>query len=399
MKPSDRNFEVSLPGSTSYETSWGGAGGSFGQTGVRYAKEDRGGIRRPKPKGWKDPLPYSLIRRVFIRGSGTLLRTWQSRLDPKVRYWDRYSGDVGASQGSPADCVNAAHSVMPEGGGVDLSRMEEDCYAACYKKARQQTVNVGVALAEAGKTANLITSTATRCARSLLLLRRGRVAQAASVLGVRPGRRGLHWSQKWLEWKYGWMPLLSDIHSSAEHLSRFDPWSWKMTASKRIRQPCDRSAILGSGFSKCVVDATGWTGVHVRMDFIPSDMLELSALGVTNPALVAWELLPYSFVIDWMVPVGDWLVGLDHACAIANGVYSSTRFTKQNWTVAGLNDSGVSGIYDLTYNNSWSGSVEFVSLRRIVGPLTPPPYPRLRNPITGLTRMVTALALLRNAFK
>jgi hypothetical protein len=31
------------------------------------------------------------------------------------------------------------------------------------------------------------------------------------------------------------------------------------------------------------------------------------ALGVANPASIAWELVPYSFVVDWFVPVGNTL--------------------------------------------------------------------------------------------
>jgi hypothetical protein len=37
---------------------------------------------------------------------------------------------------------------------------------------------------------------------------------------------------------------------------------------------------------------------------------ELQQLGLTNPALVAWELVPFSFVFDWFIQVGDWLTGL-----------------------------------------------------------------------------------------
>lgn len=37
---------------------------------------------------------------------------------------------------------------------------------------------------------------------------------------------------------------------------------------------------------------------------------ELQQLGVTNPALFAWEVIPFSFVFDWFVGVGDYLEGL-----------------------------------------------------------------------------------------
>lgn len=35
-----------------------------------------------------------------------------------------------------------------------------------------------------------------------------------------------------------------------------------------------------------------------------------SSLGLDNPALIAWELTPLSFVFDWFINVGDYLTGL-----------------------------------------------------------------------------------------
>lgn len=33
-------------------------------------------------------------------------------------------------------------------------------------------------------------------------------------------------------------------------------------------------------------------------------------LGLVNPAAVAWELVPFSFLVDWFIGVGSWLNGL-----------------------------------------------------------------------------------------
>lgn len=40
------------------------------------------------------------------------------------------------------------------------------------------------------------------------------------------------------------------------------------------------------------------------------DRVIQSQLGLTNPFLVLWEKLRYSFVIDWLVPIGPWLDSL-----------------------------------------------------------------------------------------
>jgi hypothetical protein len=41
---------------------------------------------------------------------------------------------------------------------------------------------------------------------------------------------------------------------------------------------------------------------------LSSDALDfLNKLGLDNPAFIAWNLMPLSFVVDWILPVGKWL--------------------------------------------------------------------------------------------
>ena len=35
--------------------------------------------------------------------------------------------------------------------------------------------------------------------------------------------------------------------------------------------------------------------------------LKANQLGLVNPASVAWELIPFSFLVDWFLPVGKFL--------------------------------------------------------------------------------------------
>lgn len=38
--------------------------------------------------------------------------------------------------------------------------------------------------------------------------------------------------------------------------------------------------------------------------------------GISNPALLAWELLPYSFVVDWFIPVGNYLQNINASAGL-----------------------------------------------------------------------------------
>lgn len=41
------------------------------------------------------------------------------------------------------------------------------------------------------------------------------------------------------------------------------------------------------------------------------DLLLPAKVGLTNPLSVAWELIPFSFVVDWFLPIGKYLDALD----------------------------------------------------------------------------------------
>jgi hypothetical protein len=399
--PSNRNFESYLNDTLSYVASWQ-TPAPAATVEWKRAKEERGGIRRPKPSGWKEPLPYFFVRRVYDRGQGTLKRTWTPTAITGTSYRDSYSGVVGGGQGSPVDSLNVFSEVMPLLGRIDFARAEDELYAACYKKVRDATLNISVAAGEVHKTANLVASTAYTLTRAVHALRRGKYKHAAAILGVEPGRKKYpDWASKWLEWKYGWMPLLSDIESACEHIAKRELNDWRLSRTKwrRYDDLLKANTIVGSGFSRCNVVTSGMALVKVRMDFIPADTSELSMLGLTNPVLTAWELAPYSFVVDWLVPVGDWLLGLDHAAQISSGTACITRFVRQEWSAVGVDDAYTAGGYHQQFQNSWKADQRYVNLRRRVTPLLPPDFPRLKNPLTGLTRMVTALALLKTAFK
>jgi hypothetical protein len=60
-----------------------------------------------------------------------------------------------------------------------------------------------------------------------------------------------------------------------------------------------------------------------------ASLKQLSQLGITNPALLVWELIPYSFVIDWLIPVGDFLSSLDALVGVENLLVGDSYIVKK----------------------------------------------------------------------
>lgn len=167
-------------------------------------------------------------------------------------------------------------------------------------------LDLSVALAESGKTFAMI--------KSLAKFSRW-------FSGIGPKR----WANEWLQLQYGWKPLLGDIYAIADESLNVVKASSYFKASAVDKPSLPRSRDLRS------VD---WTGAsHFLSGGPPSifycdskisgELLQLVKIGVNlkqptsttqlarwtslNPLSIAWELTPYSFVVDWFYDIGGYL--------------------------------------------------------------------------------------------
>lgn len=55
-------------------------------------------------------------------------------------------------------------------------------------------------------------------------------------------------------------------------------------------------------------------------------------LGLVDPATVVWELIPYSFVVDWFLPIGSYLENLNQIPTLSGRFLTikSTRYQGGN---------------------------------------------------------------------
>lgn len=57
----------------------------------------------------------------------------------------------------------------------------------------------------------------------------------------------------------------------------------------------------------------------------------LNALGLANPLLTAWELTPFSFVVDWFMPISDILAYLSSNLGLKNVYRVDHRVVSRTW--------------------------------------------------------------------
>jgi hypothetical protein len=190
-------------------------------------------------------------------------------------------------------------------------------------------------------------------------------------------------SSTWLSLQYGWMPFISDIHDSAKLIERIMTGkirnSWRVQHTKKVFAPSNfPGAPAEDGVATTLRHrlvyrtALGWGG--------------LQELALISPSTIAWEVLPWSFVADWVLPVGTWLDTLRVLPTLTGdwtrSVKSEKVFTQSYWGV---------GIQTISPYSRKSGS-----FTRTVGTSgLSVPTPSWKSPISSdYRRAVNAIALL-----
>lgn len=354
------------------------------------ASESTTGRSRRKPPGWIPPTGYTFNRNVYRGRQGSVTQTQINRPDR----FTKYTGPVGSFYLAGSD-LDACNATLQQTWCTPPKSMIDKALIRARSKMKNGDVNLGIAFAERNRTAQLVTETATSIVKSLRALRRGEWRKAWHALGSsrRNQPRGRTIPQKWLEMQYGWLPLLSDVYGSVDALARQPPSNWIVTGTGIEKETHNGYLRYTAMNDLCDVDVTAWRGVFVRIDAVPENdlVLALASLGITNPALVAWELVPFSFMADWFLPIGSFLESLDAMLGYGDSWSSISQFGKGNWRVTPV--SGAKGNTMITWNCT-GATREYVRLHRDARAGVPlPTMPRLRDG-RSLTRMANALSIL-----
>jgi hypothetical protein len=169
------------------------------------------------------------------------------------------------------------------------------------EKTRGQ-LDLSVSLAEGSQTARMFAS----CGRleSYVKLSRNSSLWREIAKGV---------GGAWLKWQYGLRPLVQDVYGSVDELYR-STLPKLLTVQAKSSQRLPAALALDSIFSPSRPTSASSSGVqgcmfHIR--FKEKGGFDLPRWGSLNPASLAWETLPYSFVVDWVYDVGGMLRSLE----------------------------------------------------------------------------------------
>lgn len=290
------------------------------------------------------------------------------------------------------------------------SEVELKAKAKLLDKLKDSSVNLAQALAERKQTVDLLTKSINRLASAALAIRRGNLNHAVNLF-AQPGervrknlrRKPEHWKNldnHWLEFSYGWKPLVSDIYGSAELLAKTYFLNRPLTVNTKARDEQIRknTAIYTFAGSNCYWDE--WlvdeARYHIEFREDSATASRLASTGITNPLLLTWELLPYSFVLDWFLPVGSYLQSLDATVGLTfyrgTKTIKSTQRYHSRWDGA---PKGVPGNLRIVYDSDY---LVHKKVRTVLTAFPAASFPSFdRNPI-GVERALSGISLLTQIF-
>lgn len=275
-------------------------------------------------------------------------------------------------------------------------------------------------LMEINSSLDMITKRGLQLAKAAREVRQLRFASAARTLSIpddvkrdvigRASKKHL-FSGMWLEYWLGWAPMIGDIYTSIDVLQR--PFPSDMI---QVRASGTRNFATGDtsktwynqvpgyvtlkrnyheGVTRCDVTLYG------KVEVVNSNLFLASQLGLTNPALTAWDLVPFSFVVNWFTPVSAFLAGMD----LAPGI----RIVDPGRTIK-FSQSSVAGDQDVEFYNCLpsgrckhqivgeKSNIKMVEFQRQPGAHPRVKLTRPRIPRMNWTRAATSISLLTQLF-
>lgn len=172
--------------------------------------------------------------------------------------------------------------------------------------------NPSLFLGELPMALRLLGDTTVKLARAYHLFRRGDIVAAAKTLPYSRTAKGRAATKRavlgknWLELQYGWLPLVKDIKSMAEFISHQLWVSPKTRYVARIEKKANLTIWLSSIRWMRPSDVT-CKRERQLIAYLETPPTALQLSGLLDPELVAWELVPFSFVADWIIPIGPYL--------------------------------------------------------------------------------------------
>jgi hypothetical protein len=360
---------------------------------IRIADKRPASVNSPmSASGWRNPAGYFRQKlRGTLRVPGTISLKYQGAcVAPKFQ-------TLNATAFSSADDFIFPAEVPP----VWVS---DSAASKAFAKLKNEQANFSVMFAERKETAELFSNAATDIAKAVKKFRNGFPKDWGNVIkneGTANWRKVPH---RWLELQYGWNPLMADVNGACQALSHRerdgDGYHAHVKGNQKHTEISKSRWDFGFGaggllYQDITYLHTFESTVRLWYNLDNPSLASFASLGLTNPLELVWERIPYSFVVDWFLPVGGWLSTLDADFGWTFRASCSTAFSRVKGL--GVPGSNTNGTFYETTNNSSPFRMDAFRFYRTTGGPPGVGLPHFKNPFSS-THIANALSLLTNAF-
>lgn len=277
-----------------------------------------------------------------------------------------------------------------------IRNIDNGALTSLYEKIKGQTVNIGCLIAERQQTLNMFMDAVKRVSGMILAVKRGNVNKALKSLFPQK-TLSKNVSDLWLVNAYGIQPLLSDIDGMAAYLGT--PQKMRFSIRSKKTEKIERKLVgdfQDGNWCRTKIYLTVEVTVKYKCELEVQDegfTRGVAQLGLGNPLSVLWEIMPWSFVIDWALPIGNYLNNLDAFTGIKLISTTKTTYSKEfvefDRQFGGTDNNG----YTWTGTKAWSKINRVKCNREILTNIPQLPYPEFKDPLSR-GHFANALALL-----
>jgi hypothetical protein len=205
-------------------------------------------------------------------------------------------------------------------------------------------------------------------------------------------------AQAYLEYVYGWKPLVEDIYGTYLVLKRYASGDEPIIIhghGSQTQRSNSQKPIQTSTFKTLLNSDETYKGtcdLYACVDPQYAALRALNQLGLLNPAEILWDITPWSFVVDWVIPIGPVLTAF--MAPIGLNFVSGTQAVRFTRNYSGDYHSYVNSPLPVLTDRSLSYTANNEGYIRSVLANWPLPMPYVNlNPLTG-DRWLKALALV-----
>lgn len=328
-----------------------------------------------------NPVKIRKYKRTVTEGSMT---------EGPYAYWGGFSSTTRGDFARLVEQAVVLNGSIPQG-IIDL--MLSRALTKAYAKVNDNTLLTGEFIRDLSTTLSMFRrpfQSSTKLLGKMKTYRSKRVGKTA----VSATKASLH---AWLEYRYGWRPVIGDMikimTQAADRASTINPLlvsrasevTTNTLSQTFVDQPIQFDP-TGFGLAKASGSVSGShsVGAHAGVIYTvkeDSAQASLKYLGLRSKDLLAtaWEIMPYSFVVDWFLNIGTWLEAVTPNPQVAIAGNWVTLVSKHHATYAATLSHRVDTPTVVTLTGSGGGSTVYTDdiVRSINLSLPTTPLPKL----------------------